>query len=144
MDYKKLAEQLKAKYNEAILPVRHIGMTLEEHFKSKGQKFSAEIFCKQFDCILQYSMLEIAVADGTITGVELAIVKEITKYCDLVKYINSNYNAKITWEDILKAGVPTVKKWLANQKPLLDKLAEQFVYGFAFVDASVTKEDILK
>lgn len=144
MDYKALAQELITEYGNSMLPVENIGKTLERYFTEQGKKFSAKVFCVQFDCLLQYSMLELSVADGEVAAVEVAAIKGLTKYGDLVEYINSNYKTKISWDDILNASNSVVKKWLANQKPLMDKLAEEFIYGFAMVDASVTKEDILK
>lgn len=132
-----LVAHLIKHYDEAEEIVVGVGETLENYFRSKGEKFSAEVFCKQFDCILQYSMLQMAVADGEINSDELLFIKEVTKHSDLVAFINAYYKNKISWEDILNAGAETVEKWLKVNQEYVDKLAEEFVYGFSMVDFSV-------
>ena len=132
-----LVAHLIKNYDEAEQIVAGCGETLENYFKSKGQKFSAEIFCKQFDCILQYSMLQMAVADGNIDQNEWLFIKEVTKHSDLVTYINTKYKTKINWDAILQASNDSVEKWLEVNKEYVDKLAEEFIYGFTMVDFSV-------
>jgi hypothetical protein len=132
-----LVAHLIKHYDEAEEIVVGVGETLENYFKSKGEKFSAEIFCKQFDCILQYSMLQMAVADGKIDSDELLFIKEVTKHSDLVTFINTHYKTKVAWDDILSTSTQTMEKWLKINKEYVDKLAEEFVYGFSMVDFSV-------
>ena len=144
IDFKAIAQKLKAEYDKATTPVKTVGKTFEQYMNEQGRTFSAEIFCKQFDILLQYSMLELVVADGKVSGAEIGAVKAITAHGDLVEYINTNYNSKIVWEDLIKADVETVKNWIKNNRYLIDKLANEFVYVFAIVDNAVKKEEIFK
>lgn len=136
-----LVAHLIKNYDEAEQIVAGCGETLENYFKSKGQKFSAEIFCKQFDCILQYSMLQMAVADGNIDQNEWLFIKEVTKHSDLVTFINTKYKTKINWDAILQASNDSVKKWLEVNKEYINEIASEFVYGFSMVDYS-TEADL--
>ena len=41
-------------YDEAEDTVLSVGETLQNYQRTQGQNFDAEVFCIQFDCILQY------------------------------------------------------------------------------------------
>lgn len=134
---------LREEYGKAMTLVSNIGKTLQEYMKSKGKNFSAEIFCKQFDCILQYSMLQMAVADGDVSENEITVIKNITAFGDLVEYINSKYTTSVSWNDILNARTQSVKDWLARNEKFIDVLSKEFELGFAVVDGAVEREDML-
>ena len=142
-DVKQIFGEAYQAYKETIKEVAMIGTTLEEYYKSKGQEFSCEILLRQFDCILQYSLLEYALLDGEATGEEVAFIKEMTDYADLVSFINSKYTTDVSWEAIAGAGYDAVKSWVDRNKKFIDVIAAEFENAFALVDASVTNVDIL-
>ena len=97
--YNKAVEQ----YNQTFEMLDNLGKTFEKFFAKKGKEFSGDVFVKQFDCVLQYALLEFALADGEICENEISFIKNLTKKGDLVTYINSYYKTSISWNDILNA-----------------------------------------
>lgn len=140
----KVLQDVIDNYANAIAVVEKIGDIFERAMASAGKKFSAEIFDKQFDCIMQYSMLQLAVADGKISADEVAIIKNITDHGDLVDYINSFYKVDISWEDILNAANQSVEKWIKGNESLVDKIADEFITVFAAVDKADKSRDMFE
>ena len=142
-DLKEIFEQSYQAYLGAEGEIKVIGTVLEKYYESQGQKFSCEILLKQFDCILQYSLLEYALLDGNATTEEVVFIKEMTNHADLVSFINSKYTTDVSWEAIAGAGYDAVKSWVDRNKKFIDVIAAEFENAFALVDASVTDIDIL-
>jgi len=131
-------------YKEAMVHVTNVGKTLESYYGQKGEKFDSKIFFVQFDCCLQYGLLQMAIADGKLDKEELLLLKDVTKYGDLVHFINSKYKNKLTWDNVLNGAEDSIQKWLDNNKKYMDELSNEFAAFFSLVDVAVTNEDILK
>lgn len=134
--YNKAVEQ----YNQTFEMLDNLGKTFEKFFAKKGKEFSGDVFVKQFDCVLQYALLEFALADGEICENEISFIKNLTKKGDLVTYINSYYKTSISWNDILNAKSSSVAKWIKVNKEYVDKIAEQFTDAFAFADSALDED----
>ncbi|MBR2614786.1 MAG: hypothetical protein IKC71_04225 [Clostridia bacterium] len=124
-------------YDNAKELILGIGETLENYYKTQGHDFSAQTFCSQFDCIMQYSLLELAAADGNVNENELLLIKGTPQHGDLIDYINSFYQTKFTWENVYYAGAGVLRSWLENNRQHMDRLAHEFINGFVTMDYSV-------
>lgn len=136
-------EQARQAYLASVQQVKVIGTTLQKFYESKGQKFSADILLRQYDCILQYALVEYSIQDGNATADEIAFIMGMTENADLVEYINSKYKEKVSWKSVANADYDSIRSWLDRNKQFIDPLAAEFVDAFALVDRAVESEDML-
>lgn len=130
-------------YNDLIVELKHVGDTLESYYGKQGKKFSSQIFLKQFDCIFQYSLLQYAIADGSLDPNELYFIKDITSYGDLLTYINSHYKNSLTWNDVLNGKEDSIDKWLTANQDHMNTLSSEFIASLGMVDAAVEDVDFV-
>ncbi len=95
-------------------------------------------FCQRelakFDVMLQYSLLQIAVADGSLKGEELGFIYDIAKYGDYCKYLQAISNKPITWEVIYGTEESGLQELLAGTDEAMIDLGENFIRVFALLD----------
>lgn len=135
--------QARQAYLASVQQVKVIGTTLQRFYEKNGQKFSCDILLRQYDCILQYALVEYSIQDGNATADEIAFIMGMTENADLVEYINSKYKEKISWKSIANADYDSIRNWLDRNKQFIDPLASEFVEAFAVVDRAVESEDLL-
>lgn len=140
---KKLVEKMAKDYDSLKEIVDNIGASLEKYYSAMNVKFKSEILISQFDCILQYSLLWQALANGELSAEELAVIENLVRRGDLVDYINSKHQTKISWNSFLSATPSAVKKWMIANEKYMDDLAEEFVYCFCMIDGA-DGEDLYK
>lgn len=130
-------------YDHAMEDLEEIGVAIRRVAEKNGRNFSTKIFYSQFDCILQYSLIQAAASDGDIDVDELQCIKDLTRYGDLVSFINSKYAVKISWQSILDSNTGSVIDWLDINKRYVDSICDEFCPAFSIVDAA-TEKDYLK
>lgn len=141
--------QARTYYNEA----KGIIEKLAELAKKKNEKFKFSISMKQFDYILQLSLIHAAVLDKNFDEVEIEFIKDITEYGSVVAFFNFKMKdivedfPELTWENfpaVIKKFSENARKNFLNQMyDFLDGLAEDFVKWFAPIDAEDKKTDYL-
>lgn len=137
MDYKAFAQKC---YKEAFSYLETIGNLVEEVYEQDGEQFDKNYFYAQFDCILQFSMLEMAIADGKLHKKELELIRDITQYGDLVTYVNSVFNKKITWKTIIDSSVESIRSWLNSFKEKIESEGENLIEYLVIFDTNTDKE----
>ncbi len=137
MDYKAFARKC---YSEAFNYLETIGNLVEEVYEEDGEQFDKNYFYAQFDCILQFSMLEMAIADGKLHKKELELIRDITQYGDLVTYVNSAFNKKITWNTIIDSSVTSIRSWLNSFKDKIESEGENLMAYLVIFDTNTDNE----
>ena len=130
-------ELAQAAYADSVNDVKNMAQLIEKVLKSAGQKYDYKITLQQFDILLQYSLLQIAVADNDIDKNEIAFIRELTTYGDLCNYLSITSGNKIEWDTILYASESVVKSLLNTLETPIKRLADEFMAMFVAVDKAV-------
>lgn len=133
------------KYAECIEIVEEMGTLVQ----SVQPDFSTDIALRQFDVILQATLLNAAVIDGSFEDCELHFIGGIAKYSDLMPLVNAELTKQdsswpgLTWNQINQLDPETKKHFAAVAAAVVDKYAEEFVSFFAIVDKVITEKDYM-
>lgn len=130
-------------YRNAIHDLSIIADRLNLYANQNGKTFNRKVFLSQFDCILQYSLLELAISDADLDLNELDFLKDITEHADFINYINRKYDFDITWNTIWNSGESDIRDFLNNIRPAMDEMRSEFVLAFSFYDLVDTKVNCL-
>ncbi len=135
----KLFDDAVKYYNATISAIN----VMSEAVQKAMPQFTPEVARCQFDIILQYTLLKVAVADGKFEPVEGEFIDKITDSFDIIRLFE-DVPAGMNWQ------------WLANNAPISDiakiidqagELAKQhmeaFAQVFAVLDACSEKVDEL-
>lgn len=88
--------QALADYNKALGYLDELG----EVNKKLDAKFSSEALKRQFDIILQTTLLRTAVADSDYSRIERDFIEQITTYGDLMNWIHYKFDVDISWDKL--------------------------------------------
>ncbi len=102
------------------------------------------------DLIIQATLLNVAVTDGSFQEAEKQFIDVLTEYGDLIKFVN--FEAKrqnsswcdISWDSISELDAETKKKLGAIAGTIVDPYATSFVKIFASIDKLVEERDYIK
>ncbi len=132
--------ECRQKYDAAFKEVEFLAERFELQMQKKDKIFSKSYFCWMFEIMLQYSMIELSVVDGNVSKEELAFIREITRYADVVEMSDQVFNVRFEWGDFIGAKVSDIEIWLSNMRKVLLPLQKEFAGGFAAFDR-LTKGD---
>ena len=127
---------------------------LAELAKKTNDKFKVEISKRQYDYIIQASLLHAAIENGKIDGEEIDFMKDITKHGDALSLFNLKIKDEIkdlpdlTWENIgeilTTLSVNGKARFFKKFDTIVGNIADDFVKWFAPIDAKDTAVDYLK
>lgn len=127
-------DDLIEKYAKALTEVEALGDAFEEVMQEHDKDFSKGYFCWMFESLLQYSLLELSVADGIIDPKEILLANQVTKYADVITLGNALLKTNVKWEDLLEADADAMKKWLDSFKVAFMPMRDTFISQFAAFD----------
>lgn len=113
---------------------------LSEIAKKVSESFSYEIAMKQFDMILQAILLNIAVEDKDFCALELAFIKNITDYADVLGMVNATLKKQnsewidIEWGHINQLNPDNKDKFGVICAAVVANIADDFTKYFAPID----------
>lgn len=110
----------------------------------KNKQIDGKMFLAKFDVLLQHSLIQIAICDKEFHSEELIFIKELTDVGDYVLYLNSKYNANLSWESFYKAKIEDVEQLIEKETETVADLSTEFVSLVSLVDAAVEEADILQ
>lgn len=136
-DLQGIFDKCKLAYKVTCADIGAMGDWLSERLDNgKKERFNSELLCKNFDIILQFSLLQIAVADNDLDSKEVVFIRDLTINGDLIEYLNSLVENKIDWEAVYNADVFELKGLLKDIEPLMESLSNDLATAFAICDAS--------
>lgn len=124
-------------YDQIMQKLNEIGVGLAIISRKINRNFSTELFLRQFDILLQYSLLECAMDDRDVDVDELVIIKNITKHGDIIDLVNREYNADLTWNAFLANDILALKSFMDTIKDIVDEMAIDFCTFFGVFDANI-------
>ena len=93
-------------------------------------EYDPEVTLSQFDLVLQYSMLQLALNDGYLDEGEIYFIRDITKHGDLCEYLDRRGIKGITWEGIYKSNELMVSKLLNKVGQEIYDMSSDFIHLF--------------
>ena len=130
-------DKCKLAYKGTCVDISMMGHWLSERLDNgKKERFNSKLLCKNFDIILQFSLLQIAVADNDLDPKEVVFIRDLTINGDLIEYLNSLVENKIDWETVYNANVIELKGLLKDIEPFMESLSNALATAFAICDAS--------
>lgn len=141
MDYKTFAQ---SNYDDAICFIEQLADIIVTAFGDEGEKFDKELFCMQFDCILQFTLLEMALADNKFKKEEFELVRDITKYGNLISYVNNVFDKNLEWKTVWDSTAKSIKGWLESFKDVIIDEGSDLVSYLTVVKNSITENDYVK
>lgn len=122
-------------YQDSINDIRKMAKLMEDIFSQRGLDYDSKSVLRDFDILLQYSMLQIAVADDILTKDEIQFIQNITEYGDFCTFLSAVAKYKITWEGLYYSDESDIKTILNDMKGIIYTLAKTFMATFAVVDS---------
>ena len=136
-DLQAIFDKCKLAYKGTCVDISMMGHWLSERLDNgKKERFNSKLLCKNFDIILQFSLLQIAVADNDLDPKEVVFIRDLTINGDLIEYLNSLVENKIDWETVYNADVIELKGLLKDIEPLMESLSNDLATAFAICDAT--------
>lgn len=136
-DLQAIFDKCKLAYKGTCVDISMMGHWLSERLDNgKKERFNSKLLCKNFDIILQFSLLQIAVADNDLDPKEVVFIRDLTINGDLIEYLNSLVENKIDWETVYNANVIELKGLLKDIEPFMESLSNDLATAFAICDAS--------
>ena len=144
------AEQAFRIANGAYESAKGIIRELSELAQASNPKFRFEVALRQYDWILQATLLTVAVQDGTYHPMENAFIRRITDEGDILKLFNDEMRTQdarlpmLTWDNFksLLEGFDeeTRKKLMDGILLCADRYSGDFVKWFAPIDAADARD----
>lgn len=128
-------------YESCLKDIKEMAKYIEKAFKKEGQEFDHAKTLKQFDIILQYSMLQIAVADNRTEASEIELIRDIVKYGDFCEYLKM-YSGRneFSWSVILAADETSLSRLLDAIQEDIRKLVNEFITVFVVADSALKQD----
>lgn len=133
----------KAAYKDCINDLTVMGKATEQVMAKKGKKFDTRILLNQFDVLLQYSLLQLALADGNLAGEELTFIMDLSQYYPLPEFFKSVGYKNATWQVIYNTQEQKLSNIVEEAEEAVIKLSVDFINIFSAFD-SATEYDYFK
>ncbi len=141
-----LIQIAKVKYEECEQLITMVADALKKNVDADFESTTAMI-C--FDIIMQSCLLNGAVHDGQLERTEIELIKSITKYADLLPFVNAEMVKEdpqwpsIGWNDIATLESEAQQSIALISAAVVVDYADMFVKIFATVDKILTDTDLL-
>ena len=99
-------------------------LAVADEFKDELTERQRLWFAGKFDYLLQYSLLQIAVADSDLSNYELLFIREITKFSDILERINEDHNEFYEWDDF---DADCAEEFLSDYSDDIEEIGNDFV-----------------
>ena len=136
-DLQAIFDKCKLAYKVTCADISVMGKWLSERLDNgKKERFNSKLLCRNFDIVLQFSLLQIAVVDNDLDSKEVVFIRDLTINGDLIEYLNSLVENKIDWETVYNADIFELKGLLRDIEPLMESLSNDLATAFAICDLS--------
>ena len=132
----------KAAYDDSINDLRNMTNITAKALRQMGASYDPRVTLNQFDILLQYSMLQIALADGYLDENEVLFIRDVAQYSDFCVFLNQHGFEDVTWQKIYNTRESTLNRILDDAKADIMDLSEDFITVFATCDA-ITEYDFV-
>lgn len=126
----------KAAYKDCINDLTVMGKATEQIMAKKGKNFSTRVLLNQFDVLLQYSLLQLALADGTLAGEELSFIMDLAQYYPLPDFLKAVGYKNATWQVIFNTQEQKLSGIVDEVEDAVVDLSQDFINIFSAFDSA--------
>lgn len=126
----------KAAYKDCINDLTVMGKATEQVMAKKGKNFNTRVLLNQFDVLLQYSLLQLALADGTLAGEELSFIMDLSEYYPLPEFLKSVGYKNATWQVIYNTQEQKLSGIVEEIEDAVIALSLDFINIFSAFDSA--------
>jgi hypothetical protein len=123
-------------YNEIINDLSSATMAFKRYADSNNIDYNPKITLIQFDILLQYSMLQVALGDRYLDKREISFIENITKYSDFCDYLRHHGVEDVSWNTLYNANEDDLNECLNIIKKEIIDLSRDFISIFSIYDAT--------
>ena len=132
-------------YDRCIDTIRFLADTANRVLRSRNssERIDDDTILFNFDAILQYSLMQVAVNDYEFSVQEARFLKDLAQYCDFCDYLESISDKLVNWDLFLNCNASAIKELLELDsicEDIRDK-AEALSALFAMIDAVTPDTD---
>lgn len=109
-----------------------------------GKDVDIRFLMGEFDVLLQYSMMQVALEDNYLHEEEVIFIKGMARYFDYCDYLKAKGFDEITWEDIYYTKESVLQDLLDNTKEEMIKLSQEFLTILTLVDVAIKEISLAK
>lgn len=130
-------------YNKACSLVEGLFKEIKDE-KLVKERFSRKKMMENFDILVQYSMMQVALSDKDFSSKEVKFISKLSKYCSFVTYLNNLGFNDVTWDKLFFIKAEVLKSILDKIKVNVQELSEDFIKYFSLIDAKKPDCDYAK
>ena len=128
-------EQAIAAYEDSVNDLKNMGKVFQQFAAQKGVSYDPRVTLNQFDILLQYSMLQVALADGHLDAAEINFIKDIAQYSDFCFFLQEHGFSNASWQAIYNTRESKLNRILDDAEATIIHLSQDFIDIFALCDA---------
>lgn len=129
-------DRAKTAYRDCISDLTVMGDAVATIQAKQGKKFDTRILLNQFDVLLQYSLLQIALADGTLANEEACFIRDLAENSDLTELLKKLGYDNASWQTIYNTEESKLSSILKSIEQDVMNLSKDIVSVFAGYDAA--------
>lgn len=96
---------------------------------------------ERFDVILQYSLLQVGLANKCLDKNEVIFITDIAKYGDFCQYLKAFYNVETSWNEINSLNESVIQNVLNVTGESVFKIGQEFIKVFIVFDHATEDTD---
>lgn len=129
-------------YNKVMDTAQKIFQVLWEVAENKS--ISVRTLTNEFEGLLQYSMMQVALADGDFDIEEVKLIRDLSDSFDFCDFLNQKNYKNVTWQMIYNTDEETLQSIIDDYRDEMINYKNNISTTFAIVDAGVTQVDFLE
>ena len=106
--------------------------------------FSIDKAMENFDVLIQYSMMQVALSDKEFSYKEVKIIEKLSKYCSFVTFLNNLGFKDVTWDKLAFITPKVLQSIMDKIKTNVQNINKDFIEYFTFVDKATPSVDYSK
>lgn len=130
-------------YNDSTALLESIFTTFKKIQNDAGGDFDVRVAMNRYDALLQYSMMQVALKDGTLCEEEVKFIMSLTKYCDLCDYLNQRDFEGVNWQVLYNTDENVIANVLKQYEADMLELNKEFISIFASIDFAIPDHDFV-
>ena len=135
----------KQKYELAYNFMKSSAEQVRNSFIAAGQEapFTVEEILVDFDVALQYSLLEVAIADNILVKEEIKYIRDLTNSGDMVSVLHSVGSPIASWDEMLDWNIFYLRNYIKDIHELLYEDTRRLATLIGVIDAAFTEYNFI-
>jgi|GEM_PF-5650138 len=128
-------KEAKKAYEDCINDLKMVSDMMANLAQKSGLRYKKTDLLAQFDVLLQYSLLQAALADNHLDLSEVQFIHDITQYGDYCSFLEAKTGEHVDWFQIYQSPEKLIKTLVDGSRNAVEDLATDFYVFFTMFDA---------